>query len=279
MKKKQITPYSAICRIFENKMYCLCAILLMSCLMFPVTAFSQQKLIVGYCEWGNYGGENKPDHGYYVDVVASILRLSGYEVETKIYPWERTISLTRKHEVDVLPGVWIDEAQYPYLQFFKDAVLNYDLISFFVTKNSSIKNGMLQSMKGKTVGFYGAGAYGPKFFNEKNFKRWKIKNIDQAVNMLFKGRIDAYLSDIQTTETVIKNELPEFIGKYKILEPPFITKIVVPAIDRKHPNQAEIMEKFIKTYFELKKNNPKFFESLIQKHDVIITPKPGANVP
>lgn len=279
MMKKQITPWSAICRIHEKKMYCFCSILLMSCLLLPVTAFSQQKLTVGYCEWGNYGGEDKPDHGYYVDVVASILRLSGYEVETKIYPWVRAIHLARKHKVDVLPGVWLDEEQYPFLQFFKDAVLNYDLISFFVTENSPIENGMIQSMKGKTVGFYRSGAYGPKFFNEKSFKRYEVKGIDQAIKMLFAGRIDVYLSDVNTTETVIKKELPEFIGKYKILEPPFVTKIVVPAIDKKHPNKAEIMEKFIKKYSDLKKNNPEFFASLIKKHDVVIIPKPGASIP
>lgn len=277
--KKQTTSWFVICRIYEKKLYRLCSILLMTCLLLPVTAFSQEKLLVGYCEWGNYGGEDKPDHGYYVDLVAQILRLSGYDVETKIYPWKRAIRMAREHKVDVLPGVWLDENQYPFLQFFQDVVLNYDLISFFVTENSPIENGMIQNMKGKIVGFYRSGAYGSKLFNEKAFKRYEIKGVDQAIKMLFAGRIDSYLADVQTTETVIKNELPQFIGKYKILEPPFITKIVVPAIDRNHPNKVEIIEKFTMKYSDLKKTNPDFFSSLIKKHDVVIKTKPRTNIP
>jgi len=39
------------------------------------------------------------------------------------------------------------------------------------------------------------------------------------------------------------------------------------------------MEKFIKKYSDLKKNNPEFFASLIKKHDVVIVLKPGVNTP
>lgn len=137
----------------------------------------------------------------------------------------------------------MDEEQYPNMDFFKETPLNHDLVSFFVTDTSPIRDANLSVLYNKKIGYYASGSYGPDFFNEKRFVHWKTKTVTQGIKLLFRDRIDAFLGDIQTTETIIKNELPQFADRYVILEPHFLTRIVVPAIAKDHPRKDELKQR------------------------------------
>ncbi len=233
----------------------------------PAIAGSGKSLTICSTTWGKLGGENLPGKGFVSDLAMRVFRHAGYKVQTKIVPWPRCIAQTKKHEFDLVASGWRGKNFAPHFDYLN--VIAKNTVNFITLDSSSIKSGTYKSFYGKKVGIVReAGGLEALFEKHEKIGVVKVGQLVKLPNMLVGGRFDAIVSDPVSLNEAIKTMNRPFKHKLKSLTPPLMVNLNSPLISKSHPNKAQIIADFDRSYRQLVKEG--LYEKLIKIHDLQI---------
>ena len=230
------------------------------------TSFAQkEKMTLSFMErWPPYAGAFLKNDGVYLDLVRTVFEYAGYDVELVYAPHARTVENVKRLKWDVQAGLW-------EVPFFKDdfdffANGNVDKITLMVLKESKIKSGNFEDLKGLTVGLVRGGGYPQNFLTSELFKRYPLTTQRQCLEMLAKKRLDAIIVNSLVAQWIIDHEVPKLKDKTRLLEPLVGYNLLSPAISKKHPKKDEMISRYNKAFKELREQG--LYEKLFKVHGV-----------
>jgi len=177
----------------------------------------------------------------------------GISVNSKyIGPWKRLQNITRTGEVDLILGIFKNEERLRYLIYPEESYTE-DPVVIFVRKGKSFPFTKWQDLAGQQGGAIMGDSFGQIFdlYAEANLKMYKVKQIEQAFEMLNLGRLDyvicgLFTGRIQMIKLGLKNKIEH-------LPKPVVTPVAYQAFS-KQSKFIKHIPYFNKRVAELKKN-------------------------
>lgn len=171
-----------------------------------------------WCPYNCEVGTQNP--GYIIEVANEIFGKKGIKVNYEIMPWERAIEETRKGTYNAIIGARYGDA--PDFIFPEEAEGSSQNV-FFVKNDSDWKYDGVDSLNGKSLGVIDGYSYSEEIdkYVKKNLENSaKVQSVagetglEQNFSKLLKGRIDAYIEDMNVGMKFIADK--GMWGKYKI---------------------------------------------------------------
>lgn len=233
----------------------------------PAFSFAQTKkpLVICSTTWGKLGGEILPGKGFVSDLAMRVFRHAGYKIETKILPWPRCIALVKEQKIDLVAAGWRGKNFEPHFDYLN--VIVKDTVNFITLADSPIAIGSYKTFYGKKVGLVRqAGGLEALFEEHKEIGVVGVGQLEKLPQMLAGKRFDAIVSDPVSLNEALKTMSPPFKYKLKTLNPPLKVNLNSPLISKSHPDKAQIIADFDRSYKILVKQG--LYEDLIKVHDL-----------
>lgn len=216
-------------------------LMLSLCLTAPAAGRGEE-LVAATGEWAPYVSRHLEDKGFITRILSDAFEVMGVEARFVFYPWRRCYASVLSHRV------W---AAFPYSPteeraeevMFSD-VVSYSVTKFFAYGEPGIdRYGGPDALKPYTVG----GVIG--YFYEEDFKRHGL-TVDYAarepaaLEKLVRGRTDLLPLNELVGWRLIKNQFPERMEQFRVLEPPYSKDTLHLIVSRTYPGGKKLMERF-----------------------------------
>jgi len=124
--------------------------------------------------------------GIYYDIANLIVKEAGYKVNNTILPYPRVIEslASGKSDMSILISTQTTNK-------ICDPVIELSKIKSIVVGLKGKRIHSLFDLKGKTVAVFRQANYGPIFDKNETIKKYEVNSYDQALKMLFSGRLQA----------------------------------------------------------------------------------------
>lgn len=183
-----------------KKIFVLFFIFLFPCFS-PVFASSslEKELVVGVSTGypPYYYEKNGELGGICIEILNNIASSLGIEVVFKKLPWKRMLISAKMGEVDAVMPLFRTSDRQQYLEF-KDLILAYEEVNFFVLKDSEIQfRTDYRELFTYPIGVVDGYSYGEKFDNEKNLVKILTQNDRHLLEMFSHGRFSVGVGNRQ----------------------------------------------------------------------------------
>lgn len=189
-----------------------------------------------------YGDNNYPPYSYVgednklVGIYPSILReavkeITGYKVTLKAVPWKRGLRMLKKNKIQGLFPPYFRVEQRPFMWPYSLAILEEEAV---VVCRKEVKLGKkpfwpndFKNLKiARNLGFATGGNVWKQLIETQEIKDHQVRDIEMAILMMSKDRIDCYMNDrISIFWTINKMIKDKKIDKHKIDK--FVEKAVI----------------------------------------------------
>jgi len=199
-------------------------------LALPAGALAE-KLVFIASEWPPYAMQEKGQPtGMQVEVVLSLGKRLGFDIEIQILPWKRALMRVEKGEADAVFTPFRTEEREKYMYFTAEPLIIQKL-AIVAKKGSGIKAAKIDDLKGKAVGVVRGYVYGSEFDNYQGFKRKDPSKDDrQLIKKFVNNRVPLIMSSdegvtrylckqagVEIETVYVLNETPGYIGFSKTL--------------------------------------------------------------
>ncbi len=192
--------------------------------------------------WPPYVDPTREDKGVAMDLVRHIFQRAGYETESYIASWPRTLEGANIGIVDVIAAAWKTPEREKTLHFTDPYFVN--VIKFVKRRDAPIRFRSFDDLKGLMIATVVGYAYGDAFANADGFVRVPTNHVAQSLMLLERRKVDLAIGD----QWVIRNELTQFfprsIRQFEFLPKPVDERTLHVAISRENPDHAKIVADF-----------------------------------
>lgn len=164
------------------------------------SSFAAEKVTVASELWEGYSDE--AFNGYYFDLVREALADSDYELEFKILPYARTMSMLEQGAVQMALGMYQGDANGV---LYTKHVIELDEIDAAVTKELAASWQGFDSFKGKTIQSRIGNDFAEEFEFDVNYS--EKASLANMLKTLSAGRIDAVLDWEPDIMAAVKDDL------------------------------------------------------------------------
>ncbi|WP_235603475.1 substrate-binding periplasmic protein [Piscirickettsia litoralis] len=135
--------------------------------------------------------------GILYDYVKKILSDLNLSAQIKIKPWKRALSEVEHGQADIIYNAAKNPKREKYLIYTQEVLYNEEYVLFMkVNTQKSYSSSMLSTLKLATQLGYHYGGELQSYLDRKHFAgRKEVKNIATMINLLNKGRVDAFIAD------------------------------------------------------------------------------------
>jgi len=230
------------------------------------TAVAANLSVVHSGQWPPYSGQELPEQGLAVDLVATALKRAGYSPKIRVDSLDRILEGGKIGVYDVFATPWYSDERNDYLLFSKPYLESY--IRFIKQKDKDYEFDSLDDLSGKLVGVVAGYAYGDEFNQSRDIIRISERNLIQNVLKLTQGRIDLTLDDELVLRYEINRFMPSSMAKLEILAKPLAVRGVHIGVSRENPDHERIVTDFDKAIVEMKKDGT--YDKILNKHKAYI---------
>lgn len=193
-------------------------------------------------DWPPYVGENLSQMGFTTAIVAEAFKRAGYEVKVDFMPWTRVIQESEAGKYDAaFPEYFSDERNKAF--FFSDQFASGPL-GFYKRKADNITYTKLEDLKPYRIGVVLGYINTPEFDAANYLQKEPVNSDEQNIRKLLMGRIDLIVIDKYVAQYLIKNSIPEAIGKLEFLEPALLDQPLYVIFSRKIAGSEQKLQKF-----------------------------------
>ncbi|MFV1984926.1 MAG: substrate-binding periplasmic protein [Thiohalomonadales bacterium] len=238
-------------------------ILFLSFLILTTNVTAETKLQVATSRWSPYVDEKLPNSGIAMDIVTSVFKKAGYELEVSYEKWPRTLEGTKIGIYDAVATAWYSQERgksFVYTDSYLDNVLK-----LLVHSDSGMQFNSYFDLQGRLVGIVKDYAYGGEFSKAKNFMRLQANHVVQNIDRVLKKQIDATIADERVLIYKINTLLTTSKNSFKILPNPVSVNTLHVAVSRANPKYKEIVSAFNKALATMKKDGS--YLKIIEQHD------------
>jgi len=251
--------YSSIKRnnIMHTKYILLFAVLMFfnvpGSVLFSRVIKTEQKIVIGACEWEPYTGENMPGKGLLSQISIEALKRAGYESEVIIYPWARAFEESKNGNIHALLGAGYSKERTAYF-VYPDAIWTAN-VGFFTSSENNLnrKFSTIANLAPATVGVLNGSNYIEILDKVQGIKVEKAARVEFNIKKVAYRRIDYLIEDKAAVEFFIKKEVPELKGKVVFLNPPYKKEKIFLVFSRQEPNHKKLVHDFNSGLSRLKK--------------------------
>ncbi len=225
-------------------------------------ALSGQRVTVVADEWPPFSGENLPNRGMSLDVISTILRRAGYEVETQVLPWARIMDGARKGDHDIVGSLFADPEIETFMTYGKPFYQTE--IHFVQGAGRDIAISDLDSLRPYSI------AVGDGFLYEQNFDQADYLNkivvttALQGLQMVAYGRADLTLDSVDVLRYAIRADDPSISDRVEILPHVLTTHGIHMAVRNDLPGKDQLVAAFNRVLSEMQEDGS--LAELLQKH-------------
>ena len=139
------------------------------------------------------GMDSKRLQGYAWDIFREAFHSMGYTINLKVRPWKRCLQSVRQGNVDlVFPASWNKERDKLY-DYSSEHINLATYVAFYTNEQESRAWKGLESLNGKRVALMRGYTHGSEFDLSKQFKKFEIDSLSQAVAMMKSRRVDVFV--------------------------------------------------------------------------------------
>jgi len=220
-------------------------------------------------EYLPFTSEKLNGYGATTELVTAICKAADIKPNYRFFPWKRVeIALAKGEAFGAFPYGITQEREGKFK--FSEPIYSVKNIIITCTKNiKTDKKNMykkLEDLKGYRVGILN-GSFAEERIKQAGIQYNTITTVDQAIKMLYSGRIDFYIDDQVVIYDSIKRIFPKEVRYFTVLDNPFDeAKQNYVMISKKYPNSSKILERFNYGLNVIKKNGE--YERIIQKYNL-----------
>jgi len=231
-------------KLTTNVLTCLCFL----CALFSYTQTSSAKTLstvtITTGEWAPLISEKLSDYGPISIIVKEAFSHSSIDVEFRFVPWKRAM-----REVDIgssdASSAWriTDERKKTFL--FSDNIYENSNVFFYLKSNPfdwETFNDLKKYQIGAVIGY----AYSERFESAEkrgDFVVYRLNDEKLLIEMLLKGRIQAFPANREVGLNLIRSKAPEFFNSFAI-HPKSLTKKPLRLIVKKNAKGQALLNKF-----------------------------------
>ena len=248
----------------SNRLYRVFGLLLIG--LCSGTAIAANLSVVHSGQWPPYSGQELPEQGLAVDLVATALTRAGYTPKIRVDSLDRILEGGKIGVYDVFATPWYSDDRNEYLLFSKPYLESY--IRFIKQKDKDYEFDTLDDLEGKMVGVVTGYAYDENFNHSRDVIRISERNLIQNILKLTQGRLDLTLDDELVMRYEINRFMPSHMAKLEILAKPLAVRGVHIGVSRENPDHERIVADFDKAISEMKKDGT--YDKILNKHKAYI---------
>jgi len=205
---------------------------------------TEQKIIIGACQWEPYTGENMPGKGLLSQISIEALKRAGYESEVIIYPWARALEEAKNGNIHALLGAGYSKER--TIHFVYPDAIWVTHVGFFTSSdnNHNRKFSTIANLAPATVGVLNGSNYIEILDKVQGIKVEKAARVEFNIKKVAYKRINYLIEDKTAVEYYIKKEVPELKGKIVFLNPPYRNEKIFLIFSRKAPNHKKLVRDF-----------------------------------
>ena len=226
------------------------------------SANADQPLTIVADEWPPFSGEALPGKGISVDVVVSVMRRAGYEIEGEIRPWARIVADAKSGKPNLVGSLFLDPEMEQHLAYADPYFVTS--VKFLRKSGGTAAWSDLTSLEPYSI------AVGAGFLYEENFDRAETLNkvevttTLQGVRMVAHGRVDLTLDSEHVIGHAIRTEDPALADQVEFLDPPLTVQHIHVAVPRTLENHEQIVADFNRVLAEMQADGS--LAKLLEKH-------------
>ena len=228
------------------------------------TAFADRSIRVVADEWPPFSGDNLPNGGISLDVIATVLRRAGYEVETAILPWARIMDGAPKGDYDVVGSLFYDPEIATYMTY-GDPFFSTE-VRFLQQAGAGLEVTGLDSLQGHSIAVGDGFLYEEKFDRATNLNKLVVTTALQGIQMVAHGRADLTLDSVEVLNHSIRHGAPEITDAVEFLPFVLATHDIHMAVFGGLENKDQVVADFNRVLAEMREDGS--LSELLQKHQV-----------
>lgn len=226
------------------------------------TVMAANLSVVHSGQWPPYSGQELPEQGLAVDLVATALKRAGYSPKIRVDSLDRILEGGKIGVYDVFATPWFSDDRNEYLLFSKPYLESY--IRFIKQKDADYQFDDLDDLEGKMIGVVAGYAYSENFNHSRDVIRISERNLIQNILKLTQGRIDLALDDELVLRYEINRFMPSNMASLEILAKPLAVRGIHIGVSRENPDHERIVADFDKAISEMKKDGT--YDKILNKH-------------
>jgi len=193
--------------------------------------------------WPPYVGERLERKGLAMHIVSEALRRAGYESTVSLVEWPQDLEGTESGDFDVIAGVWHTDERAQSLRFSEPYLVSET--HFVKRREAPHRYDSLDDVKGLRIGIVGGYAYG----GEISAAALELEPAAQAsvvenLRRLIAGELDLVLADERVALYELNANIYDGVRKTSVLPKAYSSRGLRMAVSKRHPDHAEIVERF-----------------------------------
>ena len=211
----------------------------------PFQGFARDKTIsIATLEWTPYVGKDLRDNGFTSEIVKAVFEQMGYSVKIKFMPWATLLKAVEHGKVDAAyPAYYSDERALKFAM--TDAIIDGPLYLCKLKKRKVVYN-TLEDLKAYKIGVVNGYVNTPEFDSAKYLNK-KFANSDRLnLLKLLNNRVDMIVVDKYVALQIVKESIPDAVGKIEFIEPPLDVKPLCLIVSKKLDKFQVVVDNFNK---------------------------------
>jgi polar amino acid transport system substrate-binding protein len=228
----------------------------------PSFAQTVQTIRIVADPWPPFGGSELPKGGISLDVIATVLRRAGYDVETVIVPWQRALDGVKNGTYDVLGNIFYSTELAQQLAF--SAPFFETEVRFMQRRGANLKFSDLDSLRPYEIAVGAGYLYESAFDAADYLQKTDVTEVIQGARMVASGRVDLTLDSIDVLEYIINTQAPEIGPQVEILPNRLTVRKLHMAVRLDLPERNQLISDFNRVLKQMREEGA--LDELLAKH-------------
>lgn len=223
---------------------------------------SAKPLTIVADEWPPFSGSNLPNMGLSLDVISSVLKRAGYEVQVAVVPWARIMDGAAKGRYDVIGSLFLTDDMKAHVTY-GDAYYTTK-VKFLRKVGNAQEFETLQGLSPYSIAVGDGFLYSDSFDQADYLNKLVVTTTLQTVRMVAHGRADLTLDSVEVIQYALENDAPELKSQVEFLPRPLASRSIHMAVRNDLPGRDEIIADFNRTLEEMRRDGS--YQRLLDRH-------------
>ncbi|MFW5837887.1 MAG: substrate-binding periplasmic protein [Desulfovibrionaceae bacterium] len=192
--------------------------------------------------WAPFYHPDLEDQGFFTELARRAFRKRGYAVDIDFTPWKRALKTARFGQSQGVLGAYYKTER--TLNFMYSDVVSHSELVFYALAGSGVRIESLEDLRELRVGAIRGYHYTRAFDEADFFVKEPVDRLEQNIEKLVRGRIDAFVASSKVTRWILSQRLPHYADLLEKTGPPLDVKGLYVLISRAVPNRRELIEDF-----------------------------------
>jgi len=239
------------------------AMLIVAAILLAALSLTAKSVTITACEWEPYTGNNLSEKGLLAELATEALKIEGYTVTIKFYPWARAFEAAKTGAVDGLLGASFSPERETHFSYPEKLWINKIVIW---CKTDNPLNGFvsLEKLAPAKIGVLNGSFLIDEIKEVHGLEPDLVSDIGLNIKKLCANRMPYFIESADNIKTLLSGEFKEYKDQLKMLLPAYKEDNLFLVFSKKHQNCQQLTADFNNGLKKLKSSGK--YEKIIKKH-------------